>query len=463
MLGHPPMNLLAITQHGLLVEHLRMAFEGAGHQVHHVPDALQALAAEAWNDAQAILVDAEGDPLDGFRLCHLLRGESRVLFQNLPIFLILQDPPTEDQREALREVDGDGFLEVDQGLDGILETLGPAIGGEAHRSSGPPVPVVATGLSRATLARAREVLSHFHFQVHDAGARGFEEAVRTLAPRLALIGVQGTGTGALNRLAALRRLEQKPHTILLGQTDDEGAERRLLLQGAGNWLPLPASAPRLLHACRQGLEWLHAKRIQREFEHQISDLRERRTMLEIEAAALRNEVLTDPLTGLLNRRAFDQNFEHALRQWERHHRAFALILGDLDHFKLINDRFGHVVGDNVLRVLAQRLRGALRRSDLAFRIGGEEFAVLLMETQLKAALEVAEKLRKRVEEDPVPLENGQNIFPSMSFGVGIPEHFDGHQLYAAVDKALYMAKNRGRNCVVLAEAGAAFPAPRPTA
>jgi diguanylate cyclase len=167
----------------------------------------------------------------------------------------------------------------------------------------------------------------------------------------------------------------------------------------------------------------------------------------MEAASLRNEVLTDPLTGLLNRRAFDQNLEHALRQWERHHRSFVLILSDVDHFKLVNDRFGHLVGDHVLQGLAQRIRNALRRSDLAFRIGGEEFAVILPETGLMAGTEVAGKLRRRIDQEPLTLDSGQSIFPTMSFGVGIPSVDSPGQLFAQVDLALYRAKNSGRNAV----------------
>jgi diguanylate cyclase (GGDEF)-like protein len=165
----------------------------------------------------------------------------------------------------------------------------------------------------------------------------------------------------------------------------------------------------------------------------------------METAALRSEVLMDPLTGLLNRRAFDQNLENAFNQWERHRRAFVLVLGDLDYFKLINDRFGHLVGDEVLRSLAQNMRRALRRSDLAFRIGGEEFAVLLMETALQAGADVAEKLRRRIDENPIVLESGQMVFPTMSFGVGGPEGNTAGTLFAAVDQALYRAKNKGRN------------------
>jgi diguanylate cyclase (GGDEF)-like protein len=198
---------------------------------------------------------------------------------------------------------------------------------------------------------------------------------------------------------------------------------------------------------------VHAKRVQTEYESAIHDLRERRSMLEIEAAALRSEVLTDPLTELLNRRAFDQNLEHAVRQWERHRRAFVLVLGDVDHFKLINDRFGHPVGDEVLRQMAARIRFGLRKSDLAFRIGGEEFAVLLSETSLKAGSDVAEKLRRRIDQEPVVLSGGQTIFPTMSFGVTGPGPQNAMALMALVDKALYQAKRLGRNRVVVSDEG----------
>jgi diguanylate cyclase (GGDEF)-like protein len=122
-----------------------------------------------------------------------------------------------------------------------------------------------------------------------------------------------------------------------------------------------------------------------------------------------------------------------------------LILGDLDYFKLINDRFGHLVGDQVLRAVAQRIGSSLRRSDLAFRIGGEEFAVILSESGLNAGAEVAEKIRRRIDELPVTLDSGQNVFPTMSFGVGAPDGSDGAALFARVDQALYLAKRKGRN------------------
>lgn len=462
MLAVHPMNILAITKHSLFVEHLRMAFEGAGHQVNWVSDPLEALAGEAWNDAQMIVADADGDPVDGYRLCHLLRGETRLLFQNLPIFLILQDPPTEEDLRRLQEADGDGFLQANSGLQQILETLVPIAGGVEQRSDCPPVPVVVVGFSPANVKKFQEALEHFRFKLLPVSAKGFTPALIAHAPPIVLVAVDASGRSALARLTESRKVPSPPYAILLGEVSEEAAQRHLLLAGVSDWLPLPISPIRLLHACRKGLEWLHVKRIQREYEYQIHDLRERRTMLEVEAASLRSEVLTDPLTGLLNRRAFDQNLDHALRQWERHRRAFALIVGDVDHFKLINDRFGHLVGDQVLRILAQRLRAGLRRSDLAFRIGGEEFAILLMETQLKAATDVAEKLRHRVDGEPVLLDTGSNIFPSMSFGVGVPDAFESKSFFGAVDKALYLAKSRGRNCVVVADPQTPLPQMRPS-
>ena len=168
---------------------------------------------------------------------------------------------------------------------------------------------------------------------------------------------------------------------------------------------------------------------------------------------MRSEVLTDPLTELLNRRAFNQNLELAINQWVRHHRPFVLIFGDIDYFKLINDRFGHLVGDQVLNVIAERIRSSLRRSDLAFRIGGEEFAIILMETGLQAGAEVADKLRRKIDENPIHLETGQSIFPTVSFGVGIPGDHNANSLCVAVDEALYIAKHKGRNRIeVITEA-----------
>lgn len=445
------MNLLVISRHDDLVERLRMAFEGAGHRVRHAQDPLAALANDAWDEAHVLLVDAKGDPMDGYRLCRLLRGESRILFSNLPIFLVLDHPPQEEDLQALQAVEGDGFIGSAYTIQQLLNHLGPVMAGAASHEAAPRVPILALGLHAALAQRTRDLLQHFHMEVHTPPLRNAALAQLALGAPILLLGLSAGGVRtALDLLAQLRESGALPYTILLGQVKEEAVQRKLLLAGVSDWVGLPLSGPRLLHACKRAMEWAHVKRIQMEYESAIHDLRERRSMLEIEAAALRNEVLTDPLTGLLNRRAFDQNLEHAVHQWERHHRSFVLLLGDIDHFKLINDRFGHPVGDEVLQEMAARIRSSLRRSDLAFRIGGEEFAVLLSETTLKAGTEVADKLRCRIDEEPFTLPGGHTIFPSISFGVGGPMDLGPAELVATVDRALYQAKALGRNRVVVA-------------
>ncbi len=439
------MNILAITKHADLVERLRTAFEGAGNRVLHVQDHLDALASEAWSQAHVILVDAAGDPMDGFRFCALLRGESRVLFQNLPIFLICELPPEEEELSRLQAADVDGHILVGDSIQRLLGTLGPAVEADSTRSTGPKVPLLAAGLAPEVAQRIQGLVDHFGFALTSVSLEELSQVQCRVKAPLLLLGTDSTGARTLEALQAMRTHESSPYVILLGKTSRHALQRKLLLAGAMDWLSLPLSPPRLLHACRRGLEWIHGKRIQQEFQYQIGDLRERRLLLEMETAALRNEVLTDPLTGLLNRRAFDQNLENAFNQWERHRRTFVLVLGDLDYFKLINDRFGHLVGDEVLRSLAAGMRSTLRKSDLAFRIGGEEFAILLMETTLQAGAEVTEKLRRKIDENPIVLESTQIVFPTMSFGVGEPEGYAAQSLFGAVDQALYAAKHKGRN------------------
>ena len=446
------MNLLVISRHATFVERLRMAFEGAGHQVLFYPTTLAALAGDPWNEVHVVIVDADGAPLDGFRFCRLLRGEARVLFRHIPIFLVTPHPPNEEDQQALLAAEGDGFIPAASTIQQLLNHLGPLLEGTGSAAGSPPVAVLALGLRVDQARRIRTLLQHFHLSVETPPFRNALQAQQALRAPVMLLGLSGGGVErTLDLLAQLREAGLLPHTILIGQTKDEAAQRKLLLAGIGDWVSSPASGPRLLHACKRAIEWIHAKRIQAEYESVLLDLQERRRMLEIEAAALRDEVLTDSLTGLLNRRAFDQNLEHALNQWERNGRPFVLLLADVDQFKLVNDRFGHPAGDVVLKELAARLRLGLRKSDLAFRIGGEEFAILLPETALKAGVEVADKLRRRIDEEPVELPAGGHCNPTLSFGVGGPMDLDPSSLVASVDRALYQAKAMGRNCVKVAD------------
>ncbi len=163
----------------------------------------------------------------------------------------------------------------------------------------------------------------------------------------------------------------------------------------------------------------------------------------------RGEALIDQLTGMLNRNALQARVAEMTEQARINEQPVALIVGDLDHFKAINDRHGHAVGDAVLAAAAYRIRKALRAYDLAYRLGGEEFLVVLPGGDPVSAVEIAENLRRAIED-----EDTAGVGFTMSFGVSASTggDFDFPTVFAAADDALYVAKRAGRNRVHLAGA-----------
>ncbi len=162
---------------------------------------------------------------------------------------------------------------------------------------------------------------------------------------------------------------------------------------------------------------------------------------------LQQQVITDYLTGILNRRGFMDRFESEIHLSQRYGSALSLIWFDLDKFKEVNDQFGHHVGDEVLRRISQEAQAAIRQVDIFARMGGEEFCVLMPQTRQDGAVEVAEKLRQVIEQCKCP----GDVTVTASFGVA--EHIVGegpdHFLKRA-DNALYHSKESGRNLLTVA-------------
>jgi diguanylate cyclase (GGDEF)-like protein len=175
---------------------------------------------------------------------------------------------------------------------------------------------------------------------------------------------------------------------------------------------------------------------------------------------LRTLATTDPLTGVNNRLQLGEVFQRLAGAAERRGEPLALLVLDLDHFKHVNDHLGHQAGDRVLVHLANVVRGRVRAGDWAFRIGGEEFCLLLPATTRAGAASTAEALRRQVAESPYDLE-GKRVPLSASIGVAVyPE--DGRQLDALLshaDARMYLAKAEGRNRVVSSGGNSAGDAP----
>ncbi len=173
---------------------------------------------------------------------------------------------------------------------------------------------------------------------------------------------------------------------------------------------------------------------------------------------LEQMAVTDPLTGCFNRRYLFQMLEYQLAVEQRYQMPFSLLMFDVDHFKRINDTYGHHIGDEVLCCISEAVRGRLRDSDIFSRYGGEEFTVYLPHTKGEDALKVAEQLLRLIESLVISTDQG-DIRVTISIGlISVPgESYNGEnprqfmlEMIRKADNALYQAKNQGRNRIVIA-------------
>jgi diguanylate cyclase len=167
--------------------------------------------------------------------------------------------------------------------------------------------------------------------------------------------------------------------------------------------------------------------------------------------AVRTESLTDPLTQLANRKFFDSTLEKSIAEAVERNEALSLMLTDIDHFKTFNDSFGHLTGDQVLRLVAMSVKHNVKGKDTAARYGGEEFAVILPNTTLRAAVTVAEHIRRAVmAKELMKRSTGENLGRmTISIGVATLRKADsGQSLIERADMCLYAAKRHGRNGVI---------------
>jgi diguanylate cyclase len=164
----------------------------------------------------------------------------------------------------------------------------------------------------------------------------------------------------------------------------------------------------------------------------------------------RQKSLRDVLTQLSNREAYDQRLDQEFDRWRRYGRPLSVVVGDIDHFKRVNDGYGHLAGDKVLRIIAKSLAKRLRKTDFIARYGGEEFLICLPNANEGTAMEVTDRLRVSLAENPVLLPDETPLDLGASFGLClVSEETPLKETIQQADRALYQSKNDGRNRLTL--------------
>ena len=237
-----------------------------------------------------------------------------------------------------------------------------------------------------------------------------------------------SGAGTADYAKTLARCEQDLSTI----SDPAGVSR--IIQ----------SLVTSTNTVRQSTETLHKE---------VTATRDEMQQLRGQMGVLQNQAQTDPLTRLRNRRGFEQAVAEYLHGSEADLGGCTVMIADIDHFKRVNDSYGHLVGDQVIKALAQVLQNNVKGRDIAARWGGEEFIVFLPATAAAGAVRLAEQLRLAFSKTRIKRGGKQEVSDPVTISIGVAEIESGEALERAVDRAdraLYQAKGDGRNCVRVA-------------
>ena len=189
----------------------------------------------------------------------------------------------------------------------------------------------------------------------------------------------------------------------------------------------------------------------RELEQKLQESSEEVAELKANLEEVQNEAMTDMLTGIANRRRFDQALQDQAADAVEEETPMSLLLLDIDHFKKFNDNFGHLMGDQVLKLIARSLTQSVKGRDLPARFGGEEFAIVLPETPLEAACVLANQIRMLIARRNIVKKSTGEILCKMSVSIGVGQYRPGEpldDLIRRADGALYAAKDAGRNRVI---------------
>ncbi|KPN88557.1 GGDEF domain-containing protein [Pseudomonas nunensis] len=308
------------------------------------------------------------------------------------------------------------------------------------------------GLNWYELLPILDDLATLMLAITDSGQHEFEAYLQQLNERLESFqsNLQAASAGHADNRSAAREMD----TQIREQVDG----LQTSMQDAANLQDLKHVLENHLEGLLGTMDQHQKQRDEREQEvaARLQGLAERVAHMEQEAMGYREHLeeqrqkaLIDPLTGLPNRAAWSERLEHEIAEWQQHGNTLMLAMLDLDHFKRINDNYGHLAGDKVLKIIASVLRKRLRGSDFIARFGGEEFVLLMPATVPAVGAKLLETLRASIEACPFHFK-GERVTVTISMGLAAfkpGEHSD--MVLKRADQALYRAKNAGRNRVEL--------------
>jgi two-component system cell cycle response regulator len=422
------------------------------------PEALRICATGA---ADIVLLDVMMPGMDGFEVCRRLKAAAETA--HIPVVMVTALDQPSDRLKGL-DAGADDFLTKpvdDTALFARVRSLArlKAMTDElrnralASRNLGIADPIaasVADSGEKATILivddrasssdRLRGALEKVHrVEVEPDPHRALVRAAE-VGYELVLVSLDLQGFDGLRLCTQLRSLERTRNSavLMIGEAEDRMRILRGLELGVHDFLVRPVDRNELLARVRTQVK-------RKRYGDRLRD----GVQTSIEMA------VTDQLTGLHNRRYLDTHFSGLFDESAMRARDLAVLLLDIDRFKLVNDTYGHDAGDEVLKEFARRVKDATRIVDVVARMGGEEIVVVLPETGLQAAAAVAERIRSHVQAQLFPIRGGSGQIP-VTVSVGVASRRAGDQgpaqMMKRADEALYRAKGEGRNRVISAAA-----------
>lgn len=416
-------------------------------------DGYEAIQRTKESKPDLILLDVMMPGMDGFEACQKLKQDPEV--SHIPVVMVTALNETADRVKGL-ESGADDFLTKpinDTALFARVRSLvrmkvlidelrlrdrtGLQMGlmSDAHRlaSEVEGAKILAIDDDRVQLSRIQQVLQPLYSVDLSDPAEAMDKAIQGNYDLL-IISTQMDEVDGLRLASHLKSHERTRHIPVLMLVDDDDQQRLLkgLEMGINDYLLIPIDPNEMSARVKTQIR-------RKKFQDALKSNYQQSLSLAI----------TDKLTKLYNRHYLDTHLGNMVEQSVAKNKPLSLLILDMDHFKSVNDTYGHTVGDEVLQQLAGMILGSIRSADLAARYGGEEFVVLMPETDKEGALDVAERVRKTVEESPFKISHQVGeLKKTVSIGVATlePGEVAAHLLERA-DQRLYKAKNSGRNKV----------------